>query len=137
MLISRHRYLMWSGWFLAAIALALANISPNIIWQYNHNFPVLMHRAELRETQLVHVNSLDFLVDQLVMNAQAVLLWLGALVVLLFHKKERAHKLFVWLFIFIILLLLAGSGNSYYTLGVYPILFAFGAYFTGKFIPRF
>lgn len=137
LLISQHHHLIWSQWFLLAMALALAIITPNLIWQYNHNFPVMMHMEELRKTQLVHVNPTGFLLGQLMMNAHALLLWVGAVVVLLFSRKERAHRLFGWLFVIILLLLLAGSGKGYYTLGVYPILFAFGAYFVEKYFPRF
>ena len=92
---------------------------------------------ELRDRQLVHVELSGFIVDQFLMNAQALLIWLGAVIVLLFVKQERQYRLFGFIFIFVILLLMLGSGKSYYTLGIYPILFVFGAYFTEKYIRKF
>lgn len=137
LLISKHRILYLSKYFLFAVAIGFVIILPNLIWQYQHNWPVMMHMAELRETQLVHVQLSGFFSAQLLMNFQAILLWLGALLVLLFYKKEAQYRVFGFTYIFIILLIAAGSGKAYYTLGIYPILFVFGAYFTEKYIKKY
>jgi dolichyl-phosphate-mannose-protein mannosyltransferase len=136
LLISKHRTLYKSKYFAFALMLGFAIILPNLLWQYQNNWPVLMHMEELRETQLVHVQISDFIIDQFLMNMQAVLLWTAGLLVLLFYKKERKFQLFGFIYIFIFLLLMLGSGKSYYTLGVYPILFVFGAYFFEKYIKK-
>lgn len=60
---------------------------------------------------------------------QALFIWFGGLLVLLFHRKEKQYRLFGIMYILIIVLFLAGSAKSYYTLGIYPILFVFGACF--------
>ncbi len=135
-LVSPYRYHYKSKYFLYGIALGFLMILPNLIWQYQNNWPVIMHLSELRETQLIHVKISDFLLDQVMMNSQALLLWLGALLVPLFYKKESHYRIFSWLFIFVVLVLVFGSGKSYYTLGAYPILFAFGAYFTEKYLSK-
>ncbi len=132
--LTDHRRLMFNRSFLVAILVALAVISPNLIWQYHNNWPVLQHMEELRRTQLVHVKPLNFVLDQLLMNAHALLLWLGTLLVLLFYKKERQWLVFGLGCLFVLLLLLAGSGKSYYTLGMYPILFVFGSYLLEKYL---
>ncbi len=137
LMISKYRYLYFTKYFLISLIIGLAIIFPNIFWQYQHNWPVLMHLAELRETQLVHVQYSDFLIDQLLMNAQAFFIWFGTLMVLLFVKKENQFRLFGFIYLFIIILLMMGSGKSYYTLGIYPILFVFGAYFTEKYIRKY
>lgn len=137
LLLSKYRYLYLSKYFIYGLLIGVVVTLPNILWQYNHNWPVLMHMAELRETQLVHVKYSDFLIDQLLMNAQALLLWLAALLVLLFYKKEEQFRLFGFIYLFVILLLLLGSGKSYYTLGIYPILFVFGAYLVEKYFTKY
>jgi len=137
LLISPYRKLYHSKYFAFALVIGFVIILPNLLWQYNHNWPVLMHMAELRQTQLVHVEYSGFIIDQLLMNAQALLLWLAGLLVLLFYKKEKRFRLFGFIYLFIILLLLMGSGKSYYTLGIYPILFVFGACFTEKYIRKY
>jgi len=137
LVISKYRYLFLSKYLIFAVVIGFAIICPNLLWQYQNNWPVLLHMDELRETQLVHVNRVDFIIDQFLMNIHALLLWLGALLVLLFYKKEKQFRLFGVLYIFIIILLMIGSGKSYYTLGIYPILFVFGAYFTEKYVKKY
>ncbi|MGQ8335700.1 glycosyltransferase family 39 protein [Sunxiuqinia sp. A32] len=137
LLFSKHRHLIWTKQFLAAAGIGFIIILPNLIWQYQHNWPVVYHLTALHDNQLVHVNRLEFSIAQLLMNAHALLIWVFALLVLLFARKEKEFRIFGLIFIFIILLLMAGSGKAYYTLGAYPILFAFGAFYIEKYIRRF
>lgn len=137
LLISPYRTLFRSRYFLMALAIGFLLILPNLIWQYMNNWPVISHMSELHDSQLAHVNPLDFLLEQLMMNAQAIFLWLVAIVILLFRKEEKPYRLFAFTYFFVILLILLGRGKSYYTLGVYPILFAFGAYFTEKYMRKY
>ena len=137
LVISNYRYLLANKHLLISVVLAVIIISPNLYWQYQNNWPVLQHMEELRRTQLVHVNPANFIFDQILMNAHALLLWLGALLVLLFYRKERPYFLFGLMYLLIFGLLLLGSGKSYYTLGVYPILFVFGAYFLQKYLEKY
>ncbi len=137
LLISRHRLLYWSKYFIMGLFLGLIIILPNVLWQFQHNWPVLHHMSELRETQLVHVLLLDFIIDQFLMNLQAVFLWLLAILLLLFYKPEIKFRIFGFIYILVIALLMLGSGKSYYSLGLYPILLVFGAYFIEKYSQKY
>lgn len=137
LLLTRYRYLYASRYFWMAMVIGWVIISPNLFWQYQNNWPVLHHMAELRETQLVHVKLTDFIRDQFLMNMQAVFIWMGAIAGLVFLKKEKAFRLFGYTYLFVIVLLMLGSGKSYYTLGIYPILFILGAVFMEKYIPKY
>ena len=137
LLISQYRRLLFSKEFLLGIVIGLIIVTPNLIWQYQNNWPVLHHMDELRRTQLVHVSTAGFIRDQLLMNAHVLLLWIATLIVLLFYKKEKEFRLFGLGFLFTVLLILAGSGKAYYTLGVYPMLFVFGAYLIEKYLARY
>ncbi|MBE0646870.1 MAG: glycosyltransferase family 39 protein [Bacteroidales bacterium] len=136
LLISPYRSFLKSRYFFLALAIGFVVILPNLIWQYIFQWPVISHMEELRETQLVHVRISDFLLEQFMMNAQAMFLWFGALLVVLFKKEEKQYRLFGFIFIIVIFLLMFGSGKSYYTLGVYPMMFVFGAYFTEKYLKK-
>ena len=136
LLLSRHRSLYLSNFFVISVFIGLLIILPNLIWQYQHNWPVVTHMSELKRTQLVHVRVSDFILDQFLMNAPGMLIWLTGLFTVLFVQKERKYGLFGWMFLFLIVLLLLGSGKSYYTLGIYPIMFVFGAYFIEKYSGR-
>jgi hypothetical protein len=137
LLVSKHRHLYRSKNFLIALVVGFALILPNLIWQYQNNWPFLFHMSELREKQLVHIHPSDFLLKQLTMNLQALFIWFGGLLVLLFHRKEKQYRLFGFIYLFIIILLMLGSGKSYYAMGIYPILFVFGAYFFEKYIRKY
>ncbi len=137
LLISTKRNLFYSRFFLLALILVLLIILPNLLWQYQNNWPVLVHMSELRSTQLIHVRYSDFLIAQVFMNIQAILIWIGALIFLLFVKKEAQYRTFAFTYIFVILLIMAGNGKPYYALGVYPILFVFGAFLFEKYVKRY
>ncbi len=120
--IFRNRYLYYS--LLIAFILFL----PNLIWQYTRHFPVVFHMKELERTQLQYLSPVRFLIDQLIMNFPCVFIWLAGLWFVSFSHRSRPYRFLGWVYVVVIGLLLIGSGKNYYALGVYPVLFAFGAY---------
>ena len=55
-------------------------------------------------------------------------IWITGLIVLLFYKTESKYRVIGFIYILTVLTILVLRGKSYYTLGLYPILFAFGGY---------
>jgi len=127
LVISRHRRLMWTWYLPAAVAGGLLVILPNLIWQYQHNWPVINHMTELQETQLGNVLMKDFLFAQVFMHLPALLVWLGGLIWLIFNKEHRNFRIFAWVFILTLLLIILLRGKFYYTIAAYTILVVFGA----------
>lgn len=115
---SRYLYL---GFFIA-ILIAL----PNIFWQYWHNWPVVYHMELLQESQLVNVEYTGFLLMQLLMNMNVAIIWLAGLAFFLFMRQGKAYRTLGFIFLFTTLVLLFLRGKPYYTLGLYPMLFAGG-----------
>jgi hypothetical protein len=126
LLLTPDRRLLRSKYFGAGFLLGFVIILPNLIWQHSHNWPVIGHMNELRRTQLVNVNPADFMLLQFLMNLHAVIVWLSGLIFLLFQKEGRRWRVLGLTFLFTIVILLLLSGKAYYTLGVYPMLFAAG-----------
>lgn len=122
-IVFRNRHLYLSG------LLALLIFLPTLLWEYEHHFPVVTHMRELRQTQLQYVSPLGFLMDQLIMNLPCVFIWLAGLYFTGFSRKGTAYRTFAWAFASVLILLILFSGKNYYSLGVYPVLFAFGAYY--------
>ncbi len=100
---------------------------PNLLWQYANRFPVLYHMEELQRTQLQYISPASFLADQLIMNIPCFFIWLTGLYSLFFVKRFREHMYIGIAYLGVIALLLLGHGKNYYSLGIYPVLFAFGA----------
>jgi hypothetical protein len=109
--------------YLAAIIILLL-VSPNIMWQYIHRWPLIHHMQELQETQLKYLDSTGFIKDQFLMMLPVIFIWIAGLIWLFRHKE---YRVIAWTYVFVIIFLMAGSGKSYYSLGVYPVLFAAGA----------
>jgi len=119
--------------YLAAL-LALFILLPNIYWQYSHNWPIINHMNELRETQLVNVRPTFFLTMQFLMLFAASLLWSPGLISF-FTKAQSKFRMIGWMYICMILLLLVLSGKPYYSLGMYPVLIAAGAVWWERILP--
>jgi len=131
-LISEHRRLLLSKYLFYGILAALIIMLPNILWQINHKFPVITHMSELYRTQLNYVSKQTFLLEQVLMNIASILIWITGFIVLLFSKPAKKFRLFAYILLLVVFLFLVSKGKPYYTLGAYPILFAFGGYFLEK-----
>lgn len=115
--------------FYLAVGLALLIFSPNIAWQAAHRFPVFRHMGELAETQFAHVTLGGFFGDQLRFFLPALPIWLGGLYFLLVKKAASMWRIFGWMFLATLAVLLFFNAKSYYSLGAYPVLIAAGAAF--------
>jgi hypothetical protein len=113
-------------WFAAVIALLI--FLPTIIWEILHHLPIVHHMRELRERQLQFVRPADFLIDQFIMNLAATGVWFTGLWFLFVNKASKNYRFIAITYVLVILILLIFHGKNYYTLGLYPVLFAFGAY---------
>lgn len=122
-LLTRERKLLIKKETLIALLASLVIILPNIIWQYNHNWPLLHHMKELKETQLTYISPSDFLKDQVLMLFPVLIVWVAGLIWLL---RQPAYRLIAFTWIAVIILLLATNGKNYYSLGAYPMLLAAG-----------
>lgn len=128
LLLTKHRKIFTNPHLYIGGLLAFIIFLPNLIWQYHYHFPVVYHMKELQKTQLQYVSPASFLIDQLIMNFPCVFIWITGLCFVSFSRKTNQYRFIGWAYILVIVLLLIGHGKNYYSLGVYPILFAFGAY---------
>lgn len=79
LLLSRY---LWIG-----ILIGIVIIAPNLIWQYNHAWPVTIHMSELRSSQLELLGYSGFFVSLFAFSQGLVIIWLIGLGALLFFKK--------------------------------------------------
>lgn len=133
LLISKHRNLIFSKYLIYAALISLLIMLPNIIWQINHNFAVIIHLNELYRTQLVNVPVKVFLSEQILMNVNCILIWLPGLLGIIIYDAEKKFRVFVFLFLLLIFLFLVTKGKHYYTLGIYTMFFGFGGYILEKY----
>jgi hypothetical protein len=127
LLLSKHRRIFSDKKFYLAAALALVILAPNIAWQAAHRFPLFRHFGELAESQFAHVTLVGFLGDQLRFFLPALPVWLAGLYFLLVKKAVAKWRIFGWMYLTLLAVLLFFSAKSYYSLGAYPVLMAAGA----------
>lgn len=123
LLLTKHRKIFLEGRTYKVAAIAILIILPNIWWQYAHNWPLIHHMKELRETQLVYVNPMDFIKEQFLLLFPVLIIWIAGLI---WFFINSTYRVFGWIYISVIMLLILGSGKSYYAVGVYPVLLAAG-----------
>ncbi|NWJ51999.1 MAG: glycosyltransferase family 39 protein [Bacteroidetes bacterium] len=126
-LLTKHRTTFFNKNLYFSALITFFIILPNLLWQVENHFPTIRQLQELADTQLVHVNRFDFLKDQLLFFISSLFVILAAFIALIFYKPFRKYQLFLWSYIFTIILFIFFKAKSYYAIGLYPILIAFGA----------
>ena len=126
-LLSNQRKIFLNPHLFYAVLLGFILILPNLIWQYQNDFPVVHHMKELAETQLVNVNRIDFIKSQLLFFPGSLLLIFGSLYAFLFYKPFKNCRFFFFSFCFTLVAFIYFKAKDYYAIGIYPIYIAFGA----------
>jgi len=127
LLITSHRKIFLNKHFYYAMLLAVGIISPNLLWQYQNDFPVFRHLSTLAETQLVNFRRSDFLIEQILFFSGSLLVWITAIVAFFKYDPFKKYSVFFWTYLFTIAIYLYFSAKPYYALGLYPVLHAFGS----------
>ncbi len=113
--------------FFIGMGISLSIFLPNLIWQYQHNWPVLFHMQELQETQLINTTLGGFILAQVLMNLHALFVWMAGLVAVYLFPGLKKYRFISITWGVCMLLLIVLRGKGYYTLGLYSILFELGA----------
>lgn len=127
-------YLFRSRYFIIAVATAILIITPNILWQYNHQWPVISHMSELKTSQLDILGYSGFFSYLFSFSQGSILIWITGLVSLLFLKGEREYRYLGTATLIIMVMFIILKGKGYYVLGLLPFLFAFGGYVLEKYL---
>lgn len=128
LLLTEGRKVLLNKHFWIASLIGLLIFLPNFVWQISHGLPIIHHMELLNKYQLQYVKPTGFLIDQLLMNLPTVYIWLTGLGFVLLSKAARMYRFIGLTFLSVICILLLLHGKNYYSLGAYPMIFAFGAY---------
>ncbi len=128
LLATSDRKVLASKWFWIGVALAMVIFLPNLIWQYQHNFPTL---EDLRNVKATHKNielpPLPFIRQQIMMlNPFYAVVWVGGLGFLLFHSAGKRYRILGVTYLAFLAVMMYLKGKDYYLAPVYPMLFAAG-----------
>ncbi|MBE0638921.1 MAG: glycosyltransferase family 39 protein [Bacteroidales bacterium] len=126
-LITDFRKIFFNKHLYISLLLALIIVAPNIIWQYQNDFPVFNHLKTLAETQLVNVSRIDFLSQQLIFFIGSLFVLVLAFISFFRYAPFRKYQIIFYAYIFTIAIFTFFKAKGYYAIGLYPILLAFGA----------
>lgn len=127
LLLTEHRNIFLKRSFYLSVLVALLLIAPNVWWQYRHDFPVFYHLRELTNTQLINISRVSFLKDQLLFFIGGLFIIISGVVSLLIYSPFKKYAVFLYSFVFTMILFVFLRAKSYYAIGLYPILIAFGS----------
>jgi hypothetical protein len=114
---------MWAGG-----ALAMLIVSPNLVWQIQHDLPFLQWQHAIRGIkQTIQYSPVQFVLHQLWLTGAICLVWLTGLWFFFADSKGKSFRALDWAFVASLGCLVAMHGKPYYLLPVYGVLFAGGA----------
>ena len=135
-LLTEHRRIFQNRHFYFSLLLALLIVSPNLIWQYKNDFPVLHHLKTLTENQLVNVNRFDFLREQLMFFSGVLFVIVAAFISFFRYKPFHKYRIFFWSTVFTLAVFTYLKAKGYYAIGLYPVLLAFGSVYLEKLLSK-
>jgi hypothetical protein len=112
--------------FYAAGLITLLIFLPNIIWQWQHDVPVLLHLQKLKESQLDKKGPFDFAVEQLKHPFTLTISLIG-LFAYFFDSNLKKYKAIGIAAVVIFCIMWTAQSKGYYFFAIYPVLFAAGA----------
>lgn len=126
-LLTSYRTIFQNKHLYIAIAIGFLLVLPNLYWQYQHQFITLHQLRALADTQLVNVSRPDFLKDQGLYFLNSLFIIVAALIGFFRYPPFRKYRVIAYIYIFSIGWFLLLKAKSYYAVGLYPVLLAYGA----------
>jgi len=118
-----------SGWLWLGVAVALAIVTPNLLWQAQHHFITLdflksIHARDIRWGWTDH-----FLTGQLTGNINVVTapLFFAGLWHVFADSEGKRYRLLGWMYLIPLAAFLLAKGRDYYLAPAYPMLLAAGS----------
>ncbi|WP_299367617.1 glycosyltransferase family 39 protein [Winogradskyella sp.] len=115
-------------WLYISGIVAFLLFLPNIIWQFNNDFPLVRHMQRLNESQLEAISPWKFILDQLEM-APIFIMFLCGFIGLFLSKKLKTFKFLGIACLVIFFTMWLAGAKTYYIFALYPVLFSAGAVF--------
>lgn len=122
---TKERRVLNTPWFAGGIAIAVAIVLPNILWQAHYGFPMLELLRNGRQGKNIVLDPASFMVQQLLItNPILALVWIGGLAWSLWNARTR------WIgisYLALVAMMIALHAKNYYAADIYPLMFALGA----------
>lgn len=135
MILTPYRRWFRTPWPWMAGVVAFLIFLPHILWQIQNDWPTAEFVRNATLYKNLPMTPIQFISAQ-IMDMHPILfpLWLLGLMGLLFLKKGKPYRLFGWVYLTVLIVLIMKNGKTYYLAPAYTILFAAGALFLESWI---
>lgn len=136
LLLTSERRLYRNRWLWIAAAVIVLIALPNLIWQYQHDFPTWVDLGNVKRMHKnIELPPFAFLREQVMMlNPISALVWMAGLGFLLFHRDGKRYRFVGLTYLLFLAIMMALYAKHYYVAPIYAMLFAAGGVFWEKFI---
>lgn len=127
LLVSVHKRQLLNKNLWLTVFIAFIIFLPNIIWQAINDFPTLEFMNNAATYKNAVISPQQFLTAHLLDLHPNNVILLISFISILFSKKFGEYKIFVWIYISILLLFLFTNAKPYYIAILNPMIIAFGS----------
>ena len=129
MLLTPNRCFLRSMWFWCGVTMALAIVSPVVVWQVQHHFAGYEWMKSIHNRDIGWGRTNYFILNQLwnTTNPVTVPLWCAGLWFLFATPRGKPFRMIGWMYAMPLLVFIAARGRDYYLAPAYPMLLAAGA----------
>ncbi len=129
LLLTSERRLFRSAWPWLGGLVALLIFLPNLLWQYQHGFPMIELQNNIRAAQKnVTLAPLSFVGEQIgSMGPLAGPIWLAGLGYYFLSRDGRRFRALGWAYLIMLATLVVLKSRVYYLFPAYPMLLAAGS----------
>jgi len=126
LLFYQNGKLFKNKWLYISAFVGLLILLPNILWQAQHDFPLVRHLRALNDNQLEAIGTWAFLLDQVEMAPTFIMFFCGC-VGLFFVRALRSYRSIGIAALVIFSSLWVLKSKTYYVFALYPVVFAAAA----------
>ena len=135
LLLTAHRKYFLSKWLWFGGAVAFVIFLPYVLWQVQHDWPMLelLRRGQLYKNY--PLSPFEFLQGQFIeMHPFNLPIWLAGLYFYLVSKQGKRYRVLGWTYVVILVVFLILKAKPYYFAPAYPMLLAAGAFTIETFV---
>src|SRR5262245_3124913 len=129
LLATPERRVLWTPWFAAGVAAALAIWLPNLLWQADHGWPQIDMIRVIQSDSMDLGSTIAWIPLQvLITGLVPAIVWIAGLVRVLRNPESRRYRFVGIAYVALAVVFAVSAGDkSYYAAGLYASLYGAGA----------
>ncbi len=135
--LTRERKHLLSPWMWLGGAIAFIIFLPHLVWQVNHDWPMVELLQNVTVSKNVVLSPLDFFLQQiLLLHPLTFPVWMAGLYFYFFSPEGKKYGPLGWCYVVMLATFIILKGKNYYLAPAYPMLLAAGAVLTAQWADR-